>query len=134
MRNRGSVVLVDKENQKIGLIKRTREGTVYYVFPGGGIKEGETPEEATIREAYEELGVKVAIRELIGKLEYNGTQYFYLAEMMEGEFGTGAGEEFTDLKRNRGTYEPVWVYIEECAFIDIRPREVIDIIQRFVCI
>ncbi|MEK5390762.1 NUDIX domain-containing protein [Margalitia sp. FSL K6-0131] len=127
-------MLVDKENQKIGLIKRTREGTVYYVFPGGGIKEGETPEEATIREAYEELGVKVAIRELIGKLEYNGTQYFYLAEMIEGEFGTGAGEEFTDLKRNRGTYEPVWVFIEECAFIDIRPREVIDIIQRFVCI
>lgn len=105
-------MLVDKENQKIGLIKRTREGTVYYVFPGGGIKEGETPEEATIREAYEELRAKVTIRELIGKLEYNGTQYFYLAEIMEGEFGTGAGEEFTDLKRNRGTYEPVWVFIE----------------------
>ncbi len=25
-------------------------------FPGGGIEEGETPEEATKREVYEELG------------------------------------------------------------------------------
>ena len=130
IRNRGSAVLINKENRKIGLIKRTRDGAVYYVFPGGGIAEGETPEEATIREAYEELGVIVAIRELIGIVEYNGKQYFYLAEMIAGEFGTGTGEEFTDQNRNRGTYEPVWVSIKECSSIDIRPREVIDIIRK----
>ena len=65
MRNRGSVVLV--ENQKIGLIKRVRGKLVYYVFPGGGIEDGETPQEAAKREAQEELGVTVNINECIAK-------------------------------------------------------------------
>lgn len=99
------------------------------MFPGGGIEEGETPEEATIREAYEELGVKIAIKDLIGIVEYNGMQYFYLAEIKDGKFGTGMGEEFTDQKRNRGTYEPVWLSFEECLSKDIRPREVIDMLR-----
>jgi len=96
------------------------------VFPGGGMEEGETPEEATIREAYEELGVKIEIKDLIGIVEFNGTQYFYLAEMNDGKFGTGIGEEFTNQKRNRGTYEPVWLSLKDCLSKDIRPREVID--------
>lgn len=90
MRDRGSVVLV--ENKKVGLIKRVREGITYYVFPGGGIEEGETPEIAAKREAFEELGVKVNIKECIAKVVFNGTQYFFLAEIDEGTFGTGKGE------------------------------------------
>ena len=50
MRNRGAVILV--ENDKVALIRRTWDGIVYYVFPGGGIEDGETPEEATKREAF----------------------------------------------------------------------------------
>lgn len=38
MRDRGSVVII--KNNKVGLIKRIREGSVYYVFPGGGIEIG----------------------------------------------------------------------------------------------
>ena len=41
LRNRGSAIII--ENQKVVLIKRNRNKCVYYVFPGGGIKEGETP-------------------------------------------------------------------------------------------
>ncbi|WP_331460476.1 NUDIX hydrolase [Gracilibacillus suaedae] len=40
MRNRGSVVII--ENKKVGLIKRIRDGSVYYVFPGGGIENGKS--------------------------------------------------------------------------------------------
>ncbi len=120
MRNRGSVVIV--ENNKVGLIQRNRDGAVYYVFPGGGIEDGETPEEGAKREAYEELGVKVKIRECIAKVEYNGTQYFFRADIKEGIFGTGQGEEYTD--KERGTYLPVWVHIKNLSSIDVRPREV----------
>lgn len=63
MRNRGSVVIV--ENDKVVLIQRLREGSLYYVFPGGGINIDETPEEAAKREAFEELGVEVNVNDCI---------------------------------------------------------------------
>ncbi|WP_353617943.1 NUDIX domain-containing protein [Bacillus sp. B4EP4a] len=107
MRDRGSVVLV--ENNKVGLIKRNRDGSVYYVFPGGGIEEGENPETGAKREAFEELGVKVNVNECFAKVEFNGTQYFFLAEIIEGTFGTGQSEEYTNENRDRGTYLPMWV-------------------------
>ena len=53
-RNRGAAIIV--QEGKIALIKRIQEDETYYVFPGGGIEEGETPEEATKREIFEELG------------------------------------------------------------------------------
>ena len=53
-RNRGAAIIV--QEGKIALIKRIREDETYYVFPGGGIEEGETAEEAMKREIYEELG------------------------------------------------------------------------------
>lgn len=124
MRDRGSVVLI--ENNKVALIKRVREGSVYFVFPGGGIEKGETPESATKREAFEELGVKVNVNECISKVEFNGIQYFFLAKIIEGSFGTGQGKEYTDENRNRGTYQPMWVDIESLLSIDVRPKEVVE--------
>ena len=122
MRDRGSVVLI--ENKKVGLIKRIRESSVYYVFPGGGIENSETPEEAAKREALEELGVEIEIKECVSKVKFNGTQYFFLAEIMKGNFGTGKGEEYTNSNQYKGTYLPMWIDIERLAQIDVKPREV----------
>ncbi|WP_336511443.1 NUDIX hydrolase [Alteribacter salitolerans] len=114
------------KDDRVVLIKRTRDGEVYYVFPGGGIEAGETAETAAEREAFEELGVRVSIRELFKEVEYNGRQSFFLAEVIEGEIGTGDGEEFTDPERKRGTYEPMWVPLDRLGGIDVRPREVAE--------
>ena len=45
----------------IALIERVRDGTTYYVFPGGIVEEGETAPAAAMREAFEELGVYVEL-------------------------------------------------------------------------
>ncbi|KPB06297.1 NUDIX hydrolase [Bacillus sp. CHD6a] len=127
MRNRGSVVLV--EDQKIALIKRNRGDSVYYVFPGGGIEDGETPQEAAKREAQEELGVTVTINECIATVEFEGTQYFFLAEIIAGVFGTGKGEEYTNCNSNRGTYLPMWIEINQLSSINVKPKEVAIKIQ-----
>ncbi|WP_144789984.1 NUDIX domain-containing protein [Lysinibacillus fusiformis] len=127
MRNRGSVVIV--ENDKVGLIRRIRDGIVYYVFPGGGIEKGETPEDTARREAFEELGVEVKVNECIAKIEYNGTQYFFLSEIINGTLGTGQGEEYTDKERDRGIYLPMWIDIKRLSSIDVKPREVALIVQ-----
>ncbi|WP_155591827.1 NUDIX hydrolase [Lysinibacillus cavernae] len=122
MRNRSSVVIV--ENNMVALIRRERNGKVYYVFPGGGIKENEKPEDAARREALEELGVIVKVEECIAQVEFNGNQYFFLSEIVGGEFGTGQGEEFTDKYKDRGTYLPVWIGIEKMLSMDVKPQEV----------
>ena len=125
MRNRGAVILV--ENDKVALIQRTRDDIVYYVFPGGGIENGETPEEGAKREAFEELGVHVKVHECIKKVDFNGDQYFFRAEIIDGIFGTGQGEEFNE--KARGTYLPMWVEIKMLSSIDVRPKEVAEKIQ-----
>ncbi|MDG5473635.1 NUDIX domain-containing protein [Jeotgalibacillus sp. ET6] len=123
MRNRAAVILV--QNLGTALIKRMRDGKVYYVFPGGGIEEGETPKMAAKREALEELGVTVLIKECIAEIEWNGTQSYFSAEITGGTFARGHGEEYADPQRDRGTYLPVWVPTEELLTLDVRPKEVV---------
>lgn len=129
MRNRGSVVII--ENNKLCLIKRVRNNTVYYVFPGGGIKAGETPKEAANREAIEELGVIVELKDCLAEIEYEGIQYFFLANIISGTIGTGQGEEFTERTRDRGTYLPMWVEIDVLSAIDVKPRVVAKKVKEF---
>ncbi|MBM7691435.1 ADP-ribose pyrophosphatase YjhB (NUDIX family) [Peribacillus deserti] len=129
MRNRGSVIII--ENHRIALIKRERDRCVYYVFPGGGIEAGESPSAAAKREAFEELGVSVLIKELFGTAEYNGTQYFFLAHSTGGDFGTGQGQEFFDSGRGRGTYKPIWVEINSLSSLDVRPRQITEKILKY---
>ena len=45
---------------RVGVIKR-KDFQDYYTFPGGGLEEGESIEEGTIREIKEEFGIDVKI-------------------------------------------------------------------------
>ncbi|MFD6509184.1 NUDIX domain-containing protein [Bacillus sp. NPDC060175] len=120
-RNCGAAIII--QDGKIALIKRVREGEVYFVFPGGGIGEGETPEEATKREVYEELGVHIQMGHLIATVEYNGTEYYYDAHIIDGIFGSGKGEEFK--RKDRGSYIPLWMPVNELENVNIKPYEVV---------
>jgi len=115
MRIRAGVVLI--ENGKVALIERHRAGNHYYVFPGGGMNEGETPEQAAVREMEEETGLRVTVRRKVAQIYFGlSEQVYYLVDRLDGEFGTGTGEEFTDADPNdptEGVYVPVWMSLEE---------------------
>lgn len=117
MRTRAGIVLI--ENGKVALIERHRAGLDYFVFPGGGVDEGETPEKGAVREAMEELGVQVAIRQKVATIHFaQSTQVYYLVERVSGEFGTGTGDEFTDSDPDNpeeGVYIPIWMPIDELS-------------------
>jgi 8-oxo-dGTP diphosphatase len=118
VRIRAGIVLI--QDGKVALIERHRAGLDYFVFPGGGTNEGETPEQAAIREAMEELGVEVAIKQKISEIQFGlkSRQVYFLAEQTGGEFGTGVGEEYTDSDPNdpdEGIYAPIWMPIDELS-------------------
>ncbi|MBV6452760.1 MAG: RNA pyrophosphohydrolase [Anaerolineales bacterium] len=115
MRTRAGIVLI--EDDKVALIERHRAGLDYFVFPGGGVDAGETPEQAAVREAMEELGGEVAVKKKVAEIHFDTShQIYFLVERVSGEFGTGTGEEMMDANPNdpeEGIYIPVWMPIEE---------------------
>jgi 8-oxo-dGTP diphosphatase len=116
MRIRAGIVLI-KDN-KVALIERHRAGLDYFVFPGGGVDEGESPEQAAIREAMEELGIEVVIKQKVAEIHIGrkSRQVYFLVDEISGEFGTGVGEEYTDSDPNdpeEGIYVPIWMSIDE---------------------
>ena len=118
MRDRGAVVII--EQQRAALIRREKEGRIYYVFPGGKQEDGETIEQCAKREAFEELGVHVEVGELIMQVPYNGTQHYFRAKITDGQFGTGQGEEFLDIN---SSYEAVWISLEDFDRLHIIPEQ-----------
>jgi 8-oxo-dGTP diphosphatase len=136
MRIRAGIVLI--QDNKVALIERHRAGLDYFVFPGGGVDEGESPEQAAVREAMEELGIRVAIKQKVAEVQLGkrSRQIYFLVEQTGGTFGTGTGEEFTDSDPDhpqQGIYIPVWMPIDELPrHTNIYPAEVSRLVVRSV--
>lgn len=136
MRTRAGIVLIHEN--KVALIERHRAGLDYFVFPGGGVDQDETPEQAAIREAMEELGIEVVIKQKVAEIQFGAKsrQIYYLAEQTGGEFGSGAGEEYTDSDPDspeEGIYIPIWMPIDELVLHqDIYPVGVVELVLRSV--
>lgn len=121
---RGRAAVVLRDGPRVALIRRVREGRTYFVFPGGGIRSGETPAEAATREAQEELGVRVVLGPRLLIDEFRGeTVHYFSGLIVDGEFGTGTGDELLESgTTSRGSYEPVWMETAELLHHDVRPR------------
>ena len=131
MRIRSGIILI--EENKVALIERHRAELHYFTFPGGGVDEGESPEQAAIREAEEELGIQVKLKQKAAEVQFGGRlQVYFLAEKQSGEFGTGAGEEYGEYDPLHGTYQPLWMPLEDMKSRNVVPRELADLVLRFV--
>lgn len=108
-------------------IKGKMESKVeYYTIPGGGQEEGESIEEATLREIEEEIGIKIELTDKCYELESQGRkQYFFVAKYKSGKIGSGKGEEMSN-----PDYEKYGAYIleiipkEEIKNINLLPEEI----------
>ena len=57
IRHRATAIIL--KDEKLLLFRRVKPNAEYFVFPGGGTNEGETIEEALLREVQEELSLDV---------------------------------------------------------------------------
>ena len=126
----GVIVVVDG---RLALIDRVRPGSSpYSVVPGGGVDEGETFLAAAVREAKEELGLDVVLRSSEPTFVVrrpDGEQRYFLADVIGGTFGPGAGPEW-EPGRGRGTYTPVLVTPDEAARRELAPMAVSEALLR----
>lgn len=132
MRARSGVVLV--QNHKLALIERHRGGQHYFSVPGGGVESGETPEQAAIREALEELGVHVVLQRLLVETTFRGNkQYYFLARITSGIFGSGLGIEMQGgYPPEAGTYKPIWLPVDSFGDKKIVPPIIANVVRRGV--
>lgn len=84
---KGARGIIINEEGKIAIFNKANKNE--YKLPGGGIDEGETPENAFIREALEETGCNVEIVKSLGTIEehksldnFKQTSYLYVAKVI----------------------------------------------------
>lgn len=129
MSYRAAVLLMQAD--QIALIERHRDGLHYFTFPGGHVEQGETPEQAAVRETQEELGLQVVIKRMLARMAWQGQwQYYYLVEAVGGTFGSGSGQELTAPAPGKGTYRPVWMPLSGLLDQPVLPREMALLVAR----
>lgn len=99
----------------------------YYVFPGGGLEDGEVFEEGVKREILEEFGIEVEVKEKLyfRQIREELDEYLFLCKYISGDLGTGTGPEFSGDPKyaDRGLYIPTIVPKEEVKNIRLLPEE-----------
>lgn len=118
------------EDNKLLVVKRTKVNEVYWVLPGGGVEDGETVEQAMIREGKEELDLDLKVKNLTaiiksGKKEAKGQEeFFYQCEIVGGQLRKGNGPEFQEGNNYKGSYDFGWISIKELDKYDLRSEEI----------
>jgi len=127
-RNRSAGIVV--KDGKVLLIHRFNKGDEYWVFPGGGVEEGETPDQAVVREIDEETMINVVPKKFLYHITWDTGEenFFYLCEYVSGEPRLRPDSiEVEQMKKGEQIFEPVWVEIEDLPSLKVYQLEVRDL-------
>lgn len=108
---RAVVVSREEDGLKVAII--SVRGGEYFKIPGGGIEEGETEEQAAIREAKEETGSDVAIIKEIGRSSFtdeNGVLHSSVCFLARKE--NNGDVSFNDWEKSND-FSISWVSLDE---------------------
>ena len=121
MTTKNRAVLIFINEGKILLLYRFKGGEEYYVFPGGGVEDGESITQAAIREAAEETGLVVTLKKKLWE-HANGerTEHYFLVDTFNGETKIGGPEETRQSEDN--VYRLEWVPLDKVANLKLLPE------------
>lgn len=125
-RNRAAAIVIHGNKLLVMYRKNDRE---YYTFPGGGIENSETNEQATVREIKEETSLDVQVEKLVYELHHNNgdIHYYFLCHYPRGELTVQSGtNEYTDNQLGRDIHNPQWLSLRDVPKTILYPFEVRD--------
>jgi 8-oxo-dGTP diphosphatase len=120
-------VVVRTAADAVILIRRVRQGRVYYLVPGTEVLEGETPGAAAARVARNELGIEVSVDEMLYAQAFAGVDHFFfmataLSELLSDGVASGRDNDDWELERELGgSYEIVQLPRTLILAYDVRP-------------
>lgn len=115
MNTRAGAIII-KDNKILLMHRFMKDWGEYWVFPGGGVDEGETTEQAMVREVMEELTLTVTeykpLFDVFNPFTMGGhfpprQEYYFLVTGFEGEVKLGGSEAEEMSEDNQ--YYPTWV-------------------------
>lgn len=94
----------------------------YFSIPGGGIEPGETPEQAVVRELFEEMHILVRPLRMVGKQSDGGTQHiFFVCTYLSGAPNLHPGSPEAKRNHQDNRYQPAWVSHDDFQKIKLYP-------------
>lgn len=112
--------------------RRVKEGKLSWQFPAGAIEDGETAEQAAVRETAEEAGLTVEAIKLLGERVHPNTgrlMAYTACSVLEGEAHVADEEELAEVAWVAhdeiaeyvpyGLFEPVQDYLDEALLRDL---------------
>ncbi|EMA2414892.1 NUDIX domain-containing protein [Vibrio vulnificus] len=130
---RVSALLVNRKNAEILLIKRFKDGRIYWVFPGGGVESSELLKQAIVREVFEETAQEVDNPEEIFSVVNRGRkEHFFLVSVpfFEPKLSTHSPEYKAQNCTNQ--YELTWVKLNDLSQLNLVPVEAQAIVSSLV--
>jgi len=107
-------------DKKILMVKHKHEGDEWYCTPGGGIEEGETPEQAALRELKEECNVFGKIIKKTSEYinPFNDNNFFYTFHVDIGDQVPSLGYDPELGIENAILTEVRWMALNEISEVD----------------
>jgi ADP-ribose pyrophosphatase YjhB (NUDIX family) len=121
------------ENGKMLVMHRNKQGSEYFTLVGGRVNDGETIEQALIREVREETGFEVTQYRLVyyedHPAPYN-EQYIFLCDVAShGEVAIQEYSEEHSMNRMAlSTHTPMWVETRAFAMLHFRTPQLYEAI------
>lgn len=113
MRNRSAVFVI--RDKKILMEKLCYGGRVFHSIPGGGIEDGETPEQAAIRELKEECGLDgTIVRKLAEVYSKERTEYVFEVNIPNNQ-NPSKGYDPEEASDEQAIKEVLWMRLDEIS-------------------